>query len=121
VPIVNVPAGTQTCSIPAASVRTCPAVEPSDGTGVGAMVAVAAALGLPVGAALGGREAAGVAAAGGGFVGVSVVDAGPEQAATRMVVSSAAAVARRAFRGRFIARCYPRLALRRLEDPEIAR
>jgi hypothetical protein len=38
-----------------------------------------------------------------------------------MVVTSAATVAWSAFCGRSIARCYPRLALRRLEDPEIAR
>jgi hypothetical protein len=86
---------------------------------------VAAALGVPVGAALGaplrGREAPWVAAAEGGLVGVSGLDAEPAQAATRMVVRSAAAVARGAFCGRSIGRCYPRPTLRRLEDPEIAR
>jgi hypothetical protein len=39
VPIVNVPAGTQTWVMPLASVRVWPAAVPSDGTGVGAGVA----------------------------------------------------------------------------------
>jgi hypothetical protein len=124
VPIVKVPAGTQTCSIPNASVRACPAVAPTDGTGVGRTVAAglaAAVLGAELGVALAAREAAGVATDAGGLLGVCGLDPELAQAATRTVVRSAAALAGRAFRGRSIGRCYPRRSLRRLEDPETAR
>src|SRR5262245_55819804 len=66
VPMVNEPAGTQTCSIPNASVRTWPALDPSDGVGVGGTVAAAEGTVRAAGAvALGwaGLEAAVVVAA----------------------------------------------------------
>ena len=59
VPIRNVPAGTQTCSIPQASVRASPESRPSDGTGVGPIEA-AAALARALGDAVATAVAAGV-------------------------------------------------------------
>ena len=95
---------------------------PSDGSGVGRTVAATLGAALaPLGAALVGSEAAGVAAAEGWRVDDGGLDAEPAQAATSMVVRSAAQMAGIAFCGRSIGRCYPRLTLRRLEDPEIAR
>ena len=124
VPIVNVPAGTQTCWIPYASVRTWPAVVPSEGTGVGGTEATAdaAAVVAALGAELAADESVAVdVAADGGLVGVTVTLTEPAQPATVMLITSVAALERRAFCSRNIERCYPRLALRRPEDPETAR
>ena len=76
-PIVNVPAGTQTCSIPNASVRTWPAVPPSDGTGVGTAAADGATLGASLGAADGAPVAALVATADGAAAEGAALPGGP--------------------------------------------
>jgi hypothetical protein len=98
VPMVNDPAGTQTCSIPNASVRTWPAVEPSDGAGVGATDA-----GVTDGPALGAPE--GVAASPGAVAEPPedsalgpLEDAAPAQPATASSTATAVAIA--AGRGR---------------------
>jgi len=91
VPIVKVPAGTQTCSIPNASVRTWPAVPPSDGTGVGAVAADGATLGTTLGASDAAPVAALVATADGAPAEGAALPADPAQAETSAPTTSVAA------------------------------
>ena len=111
VPIVNVPAGTQTCCDPERSVRSCPAVVPSDGTGVGTSVGTTdggteeVAVGARLSEATGGADVADA-------TGVEEPTAPPQPATTNAARRTQTAPRDPVVRSRNIDECYPPVANR---------